>query len=116
VSDVISIQPGQLDEGMGYNVHKPLPYPFHIDAASGACKHGRGTSELGDAPEGKPWVLIGFQRGEEQSIVVTFAEFCEDPSAAIGLRPVFVGHGSFFALSVPVTDVTDHRSIDEVSA
>lgn len=105
---ILSIQPGQPGEGMDYNVRKPLPYPFHIDADTGQCVRGRGTEALGDVPAGaKPWVLVGFQRGNVQRLVMTVDDFVRDPQAAVGLVPVFADRGSIFALTEPITDVTE---------
>jgi len=106
MSNVISIQPGQPGEGMGYNVHKPLPYPFHIDPETGRCIRGRGTADLGEAPPGDPWVLVGFQTGDVQHVVLFLREFAQDPQKAVGLVPVFIDERGMFALTVPITNVT----------
>jgi len=104
----ITIQPGQPGEGVGYNVHKPLPYPFHIDIETGKCTRGRGTSDLGDDPTGTtPWVLLGLQDGDVQELARTRSEWTADPQSAVGLRPVFIDwSGSIFALGQPITHVT----------
>lgn len=121
MSGTISIQPGQPGRGMEYDVHLRLPYPYHIDAETGECTHGMGTNELMQAPEGKPWRLVGFQRGDEQAVVLVHAQFVANPAAAVGLVPVFYGGSAagespkFFALRVPVIDVTDHRTIKAVT-
>jgi hypothetical protein len=116
MSTTITVQPGQPGMGMDYDVRQPLPYPFHIDADTGRCVRGRGTADLGEAPEDQPWGLVGFQRGNVQRLVLTVDDFVRDPQAAVGLVPVFVGNGSIFALTVPVTDVTDHRRDDGPTA
>lgn len=104
----ITIQPGQPGEGMGYNVHLPLPYPFHIDADTGDCRRGRGTVDLGEAPAGRPWRLLGFQVTlEQQTLDVIREEFVDDPELAVGKYPVFLdADGGFFNLTVPITHVT----------
>ncbi len=108
MSTTITLQPGQPGQGMVYDVHQPLPYPFHIDVPSGDCVHGRGTHAFGDAPAGGPWRLIGLQRGDEQSLVLTFPQFVNDPQSAVGLVPVFVDESGIFALDVPITSATVH--------
>lgn len=111
MTTTITIQPGQPGNGLDYDVHRSVPYPFHIDAGTGACTRGRGTSDLGEAPEGSPWRLIGFQSGDIQELVLGFADFTQDPSRAVGLVPVFTdAEVGIFALREPVTDVTDHRT------
>lgn len=99
----ISIQPGQPGEGMGYNVNKPLPYPFHIDPETGECKHGRGTAEF----DGATWTLLGFQAREDVKHVDLYRhEWLDDPQQAVGMFPVFGGGDAIFNLTVPITDVT----------
>lgn len=103
----ITIQPGQPGEDMDYNVHKPLPYPFHINTENGDCVHGRGTDEF-DLPKGRmPWRLIGFQiLRDVQELDHTLEEFIEHPEAiAIGHYPVFIHEGDIFSLDVPITSV-----------
>lgn len=115
MSTTISIQPGQSSEGMGYNVHKPLPYPFHIDADTGYCICGRGTADLAEAPTGRPWRLLGFQRERDVQLVdLLFKDFIADPMHAIGMFPVFADLDGVFNLTEPVTNVTDHRVIRPV--
>lgn len=110
MNTVITIQPGQPGMGLDYDVHQPLPYPFHIDPATGDCTRGRGTPEFepdmnaGDSP----WRLIGFQESDIQEVVLTLDEFVADPQAAVGLVPVFVdANDGFFNLTVPITAVHD---------
>lgn len=108
----ITIQPGQASMGMDYDVHQPLPYPFHIDPDTGLCRRGRGTADLGEAPAGKPWQLLGFQACDMQCLVLTFADFVKRPTWAVGLRPVFSDRtGGVFALTVPITGVTEHEAV-----
>jgi len=107
---IITIQPGQPGQGMGYDVHQPIPYPFHIDTETGDCIRGRGTHELGDAPLGMPWRLIGFQRGTKQRLEFLFADFVHNPQKAVGRRPVFSdGRGGIFNLTEPITGVRSHE-------
>lgn len=110
MAHIISIQPGQPGRGMDYDVRLPLPYPFHINVKTGDCTHGRGTADLGEAAVNAPWQLLGFQRGRRQELVLTLAEFAADPQQAMGLVPVFVDASGIFALTEPITNVTDHRT------
>lgn len=112
MSTTITVQPGQPGMGMDYDVRVPLPYPFHIDATTGDCTRGRGTTDQDEATNGRPWRLIGFQAGDVQELVLTLVDFASDPQAAYGLVPVFVDGKSPFALGVPVIDVIDHRPTD----
>lgn len=110
MSKTITIQPGQPGEGMDYNVHKPLPYPFHIDASTGDCVHGRGTDAIASdvAPGGDPWLLIGFgfqQDRSRQQVDLWFTDFVDLPEDAIGMYPVFIHAGEIFSLDVPITNV-----------
>lgn len=101
----ITIQPGQPGRGMEYDVHLPLPYPFHIDAKTLKCTRGRGTQDLGEDPTGvTPWRLLGFQRGDVQELVLTAREFVANPSLSVGLVPVFIDwRGAIFSISTPIT-------------
>lgn len=103
----ITIQPGQSGEGMDYNVRLPLPYPFHVDVDTGDCVRGRGTVDVGDAPAGRSWRLLGFQATlEQQTLDVILQEFVADPELAVGKYPVFLGPDSgFFNLTLPITHV-----------
>ncbi len=95
---IISIQPGQPGEGMHYNVHKPLPYPFLIDTDTGNV--GRQ-----DFWKGEPAALVGFQRElTEQRIDITVSSFAQNPDTVVGMFPVFTNDaGNFYTLTTPVT-------------
>ncbi|MBN8883346.1 MAG: hypothetical protein J0H73_13660 [Salana multivorans] len=112
----ITIQPGQPGQGMDYDVHQPLPYPFHIDADTGDCVHGRGTDwSPSDVPLGAdPWRLIGFQAEQDrQHVDVLLEKFVTNPELAVGKWPVFIDHrGRFFSLSVPITSA---RTVEAVA-
>lgn len=73
------------------------PYPIDVD-------------ETGLVGVAAGWLdahrLIGFQEGDEQSVVLHWNEFVEDPTKAIGLIPVFAGGGTIFAYAIPVQVVT----------
>lgn len=110
---IITIQPGQPGNGMDYDVHKPLPYPFHIASDTGDCTRGRGTSDIPsdvDDPRKQPWRLLGFQDDAAvQTVDMLLETFIQDPHAAVGKFPVFVnGNGDIFNLTEPITGVTVH--------
>ena len=103
-TNILSIQPGQPGEGMYYNVHKPLPYPFHVDASTGDVRVGPQTGN-------EAWRLIGFQPAVDTQRVDLWREvFVVDPRKAVGMFPVFVdANGGMFSLDVPVLKVADNR-------
>lgn len=103
MSNYITIQPGQPGEGMGYNVHKPLPYPFHVDTKTGDVIQGPPT-EFDD------WRLLGFQPDVgTQSVELTRSVWLAgDVDACVGMVPVFIdSDGGMFSLDVPITKTTD---------
>lgn len=103
-TNTLSIHPGQPGEGMNYNVNKPLPYPYHVDADTGDVKPGPQTNN-------ESWRLLGFQPdADTQHVEVWREDWLNEPNTAVGLVPVFVdADGGMFSLDVPVTRVTDHR-------
>lgn len=105
----ITLQPGQPGEGLGYNVRKPLPYPLFVDR-DGYTENVPGFALAGRAGRREDLPkLIGFQEGEVQTVVLFREDFLVDPSAAVGLCPVFAAEGSMFALTVPITEATATR-------
>lgn len=100
----ITIQPGQPGEGMNYNVHKPLPYPFHVNTETGDVMSGPHTGN-------ETWRLVGFQPdADTQTVTLRREDFAAEPNKAVGLCPVFVDeHGCMFNLTEPITRATDNR-------
>lgn len=96
----ITIQPGQPGEGMRYDVMKPLPYPYHVDAKTGEA--GRQEFWRGD-----PAVLLGFQeQADTQRVDLFLTEWVTDPQKAVGMFPAFARtDGSMYTLMVPITSV-----------
>lgn len=79
----VSIQPAQgTDANAEHDPRKPLPYPYHVGPG--------GAIERQDFWRGSPSKLLGFQRGVQCSLVVSFEEFWADPDKAVGLCPVFI--------------------------
>lgn len=109
MTKIITIQPGQHGEGMGYNVLKKLPYPFHIDTETGKCVRGQGVSK------NFAWELLGFQNGAVEEIVISFEQFVANPRRSVGRHAVFATASGIAALKVPITDYTVHE-IEEVAA
>ena len=102
-TNVLSIHIGQPGEGMNYNVNKPLPYPYHVDASTGGVRPGPQTNN-------EIWRLIGFQPDTNtQRVEVWLEDWLNEPDTAVGLVPVFVDADRMFNLNAPVTSVTDHR-------
>ena len=96
----ITIQPGQPDEGMGYNVAKPLPYPWHIDTESGEVGHQEFWN-------GEPFRLLGFQKNAQvQMVDLMLDQFVENPNLAVGMYAVFSDKdGGMYNITVPITHV-----------
>ena len=92
---------------MDYNVHMPLPYPIHLEEDLTASARSRSAVSAGDK-------LIGFQRGDVQTLVLTTEEFEENPGRAVGLVPVF-SDGEFYSLTVPVTQITRYGATSKDS-
>lgn len=100
MSKNISLQPANTPTGE-YDVSKPLPYPFHIDAETGEV--GRQDFWRGD-----PLRLLGFQNDADiQRVDVHFPDFAADPDVAVGKFPVFVrADGSIYSMTNPVKSAT----------
>jgi hypothetical protein len=97
-------QPGEVD----YNPRKPLPYPIFVGEDL-LCENVPGHPLVREVTEsGRRHLpkLVGFQRGEQQSVVLWADDFLANTDRAVGLRPVFVpAHGGMFTLNVSVTSV-----------
>ncbi|HEY0117548.1 MAG TPA: hypothetical protein VGC04_02085 [Cellulomonas sp.] len=114
-TNVITILPGQTGQGMGYDVKEPAPYPFHIDTRTGECVRGRGTSDLLEAPVGRPWRLVGFQHfAEAGRLDLSLDAFASEPAAAIAMFPIFDAAHATFCLREPVTGYVVHGDVDTV--
>lgn len=107
--NTISLQPGQPGEGMNYNVHKPLPYPSHVDADTGDVRPGPQTGNAAGR-------LIGFQPDVDTQRVDLWREVFVVDSQKAGMVPVFVdATGGMFSLDVPVLKVADNRPKTELT-
>lgn len=98
-----SIHPQQPGVPLGeYDVHQPLPYPFHIAP--------NGNVQRQDFWRGQPLALIGFQADVDVQKVdlLTSAWFEGEPTAAVGMFPVFAARGGQF--------YTDTRPVARVEA
>lgn len=100
MSKTISIQTANTETG-DFDVMKPRPYPFHIDAETG---------EVGrqDFWKGDPFKLVGFQNdANRQTVDVFYTAFVADPQAVVGKFPVFLrADGSMYSMTVPVDTIT----------
>lgn len=100
---LITIRPGNAPDGT-YNVHEPLPYPFHVDAATG---------EVGrqDFWKGQPFRVLGFQTdAEAQTVDLRWEEAAADPERIKGMFAVLLDtsgdESTIYHLTCPITDVT----------
>lgn len=89
-----TIQPGQTSP-MG-----ALPYPLHIDLATGDVQHQSFWN-------GQISRVIGFQPDvNTQSIALWFEDFAANPEAAVGLVAVVVGDkGGLSSIGGPIKSV-----------
>lgn len=97
----ITIQPANSADG-SYDVHKPLPYPYHIGEG--------GLVGRQDFWAGEPAALVGFQNDPNvQHVDVHFTEFWDNPQIAVGKYPVLVDHdGGMWNHTHPISDVSVH--------
>lgn len=103
---LITIQPGNTTTGE-YDVHKPLPYPYHVDAATGDV-------DRQDFFKGTPAAVIGFQDDADVQVVdLLWKDAAADPDRIVGKFPVLVdSNGNIYSLTVPITStyVTEGES------
>ena len=83
------------------DVSKPTPWPVLID------EDGTVISGLGQ-DDGSH--LLGFQKGEQQSVVLWFKDFQVLPATAVGLVPVFTKRGEGMFAQHPEVDAVEERS------
>lgn len=101
---MVSIQPAQTTDGDApYDPMLASPYPYHIEPDGKVARQ--------DFWRGSPAQLLGFQRGSENTLVLTVKEFEADPEKCIGLCPVFIDEGDpldpqMWAGLHPITKVT----------
>lgn len=99
----ITLQPGNTADGT-YDVHQPLPYPYHVDAETGLV----GRQEFW---KGAPFRVLGFQReATRQQVDLWWIDVPADPDQVVGMYPVLLdtssGEGEIYNLTVPITRVT----------
>lgn len=96
---IITIHPANTSTGE-YDVNRPLPYPYHIDAETGEV--GRQEFWRGD-----PKSIIGFQEDPDvQFVDKMWSEVAADPETAVGMYPVFVDwKGQMFSLTTAIRKV-----------
>ena len=94
-----------------YDVHRPLPYPFHLDADGNVLRQ--------EFWRGEPVKLLGFQYSPDAQEIGLLAEDwlptaasyhssnVVGPTAVVGLWPVFLdADGSIWSHVYPVDGVT----------
>jgi hypothetical protein len=89
--DVVTIQPRQTGD--------KLPIPYHINE--------NGTVRRQEYWKGDPAQLAGFMRRiNVHEVDLTHEDFWRDPTAAVGMYPVFIrADGSMFNLTNKVSQV-----------
>lgn len=100
---LISIQPGNTSDGT-YDVHQPLPYPFHVDAATGEV-------DRQDFWKGQPFRVIGFQvEADRQEVDLLWEDAAAAPDRIVGMFPILLdtsgGEGTVYNLVCPITSVS----------
>lgn len=105
---IITIQPANTTDGT-YDVHQPVPYPFHIEVATGEVLRQ-------EFWRGEPASIIGFQNDVDvQTVDLLWRDAVKEPQKMVGLFPVFSrDNGSMFNLTTPITsagtsEVDDHE-------
>lgn len=106
---VITIQPEPVVDNMWVdnnpNAKSPiifgerLPYPFHIDAATGDVLDQ-------EFWKGDPLRVVGFQKDEEiQTVNLWWADAAADPDKIVGMFPVMVGPEGLYTYTVKIESV-----------
>lgn len=86
---LITIQPGNIPDvpytpGGSYDPKLPLPYPFHVDVATGEI--GRQEFWKGD-----PFSVVGFQKDAKvQTVNLFWDAAAADPDQIVGMFPVLI--------------------------
>lgn len=99
MSSIYSVQQANTESGE-YDVHEPMPYPYHVDTDG---KVGRQELWRGD-----PEVMVGFQKAADVQVVdLLWQVAVKHPEKIPGMFPVFCrSNGTFFSSSRPVSRVT----------
>lgn len=103
---LITIQPGNMPDG-SYNPKLPLPYPFHVDAATGEI-------DRQDFWKGDPFSVVGFQKDADvQTVDLLWDAATDDPDQIVGMFPVLVDasgeEGVIYTDTRPITGVTSQQ-------
>lgn len=112
-TSTVSIQPAQGETVGEYDVHKPLPYPFHIEPDGSVARQ--------DFWQGTPARLAGFQVDPKVMKVEIF-DFqwladLDTVERVVGMHAVFIdSSGSMWTDRRPVERVTVHAAPTAVSA
>lgn len=93
----VTLQPANLPSGE-YDVNQPLPYPYHVEVATGMVQRQ-------EFWKGDPFILIGFQDdADDQTIDLTWKSFSEGKGNPIGKFPVFITKdGGMYNMTTPIT-------------
>ena len=95
----ITIQPANTPSGE-YNVNLPLPYPYHVDAATGDV----GRQEFW---KGEPAAVLGFQNDPDVQIIdLLWADAAKHPEDIVGKYVVTANaDGGIYNETRPITSV-----------
>lgn len=107
MTNTITLQPGQPDQGMGYDPKLPLPYGIHVDRDTLECCNVPGCPDSFYPEDGNYPKLIGFQATAEPDPegILLADEWLADPELAVGMFGVFTDDGEMFNITVPITSV-----------
>lgn len=104
---IITIHRGNTPSGE-YDVHKPLPYPYHVEAETGDV----GRQEFW---HGTPLRVLGFQQDADIQIVdLSWREAAAVPDRIVGMFPVLLHKsGGIYNETCPITkiSVTDDSEV-----
>lgn len=108
MNDVITLQPGQPGQGMGYDPLLPLPYGIHVDRETLACRNVPGCPASFQPNDGDYPKLVGFQPtvDPDPEAVLLASDWLDEPELAVGTFAVFIEDGDMFNITVPITGVT----------
>lgn len=106
----ITIQPGNTPDGT-YDVHQPMPYPYHVDVATGEI----GRQEFW---RGAPFKVIGFQSDAAvQKVDLFWERAVENPEQIKGMYAVLLdtseSEPTIYNLTCPITDVYFPREVQK---
>lgn len=100
---IMTIQPANTSSGE-FDVMKPRPYPFHVNADSGEVLRQ-------DFWQGDPQMILGFQKTVDvqtmDRMLPDLAKSDTDAHLAVGMFPICVdSKGGMYTYTMPIESVT----------